>query len=213
MATRKTSPPEEEKPQKPETKTKPTAKKAPAAKKPTATKTAEKKPAEKKPAAKKTTAKKTTAKKTAGKKKAETAETQPVIDNSPGTDKKERPRSPVNGVPLPEGRKFTTGESAREAGRKGARVTNEKKRVRKTLREELLGLLQVVMKDSNGAEHTQQEAISVALIRKAREGDVRAFAEIRDTIGEKFAEKVELNVAAGFSDLDNAFGSLGGDAR
>ncbi len=135
-----------------------------------------------------------------------------VTDNSPGTDKKERPRSPKSGAPLPIGRPFEAGKEAQQSGRKGGVRSGEARRARKTLREELLGLLQVVMKDSNGVEHSQQEAISVALIRKAREGDVRAFAEIRDTIGEKSAEKVELNVAAGFSDLDNAFGSLGGDA-
>ena len=55
---------------------------------------------------------------------------------------KARPVSPRNGVPLPEGRRFTAGDVARDAGRKGGLVAGAKKRERKTLREELLRLLE-----------------------------------------------------------------------
>ena len=127
--------------------------------------------------------------------------------------KKPRPRSPRNGVELPEGRKFTTGEVAREAGRKGGLKAAETKRLRKTLREELLDLLQVKSKDSEGKEHTQQELISASMIKEARGGNVRAFETIRDTIGEKQREQVEMSVALPqFENLDAAFANMSGEA-
>ena len=50
------------------------------------------------------------------------------------------------------------------------------------------------LKDESGNEtgETVQHAISVALIQKALQGDTKAFEIIRDTIGEKPAEKVML---------------------
>ena len=69
-----------------------------------------------------------------------------------------------------------------ELGRKGAEKANATKARRKTLREELLALL---------AEGDRQSRISLALLDKARKGDVKAYETIRDTIGEKQAEKIE----------------------
>ena len=208
MPARKTSPPEEEKPRKPVTKTKPTAKKTPTAKKPTMKKAAPKK--EPKKTATKTATKasaKAPAKKTASKKPAA------KNDNPPADGKKPRPRSPINGVELPEGNRFEAGEEAREAGRKGGKKSGEVRRARKTLREELLDLLNVTSKDSEGKEHTQQEHISAALIKEAKGGNVRAFETIRDTIGEKQQEKVEVAVAQPqFDALDAAFSKMTGDA-
>ena len=128
--------------------------------------------------------------------------------------KKPRPRSPVNGVELPEGRRFTPGEQARELGRKGGRKSAEIKKARKTLREELLELLQVESRDIEGNKHTQQERISAALIMEAAGGNVRAFETIRDTIGEKQKDQVEVAVALPqFDNLDAAFAKLNGDAK
>lgn len=67
-------------------------------------------------------------------------------------------------------------EEAQEAGRKGGIASGEARRQRKTLKEELLALLE---------EDGMQERISIALLRKAMEGDVKAFTAVRDTIGEK----------------------------
>lgn len=72
--------------------------------------------------------------------------------------------------------------TARECGRKGAKKTNEIKRARKTLKEELLLLL------SNG---DTQSKMSLSLIEQAIKGNTKAFEVIRDTIGEKPVEKVE----------------------
>lgn len=79
--------------------------------------------------------------------------------------------------------KTPTSEQAREYGRKGGlkRAENEKKR--KTLREELLALLET---------EQYQSKISLSLIKQAVDGNTKAFEVIRDTIGEKPNEKLEL---------------------
>lgn len=87
-------------------------------------------------------------------------------------------------------RPFTSDQSHEEAvenGRKGGIASGESKRRRKTLREELLLLLE--------SGDTQQR-VATALIDEAingnNAGSVRgAFETIRDSIGEKMAEKIE----------------------
>lgn len=98
---------------------------------------------------------------------------------------KQRPVSPVNGVPLPEGRPFTAGEVAREAGRKGGYRAAEVKRRRKTLKKELSDLLEDEISTKTGEKLQTQKALSLALIKQALGGSVRAFEVIRDTIGER----------------------------
>lgn len=72
---------------------------------------------------------------------------------------------------------------AREKGKKGGIKSGEKRRERKALKEELLLLL------STG---DTQKKLSLALIEKAMNGDVKAFEVIRDTIGEKPTDKQEI---------------------
>lgn len=62
----------------------------------------------------------------------------------------------------------------------GGRASGEARRRRKTLREELLLLLD----DGN-----TREAVSAALIRSAKNGSVKAFEVLRDTIGERPVER------------------------
>ena len=114
--------------------------------------------------------------------------------------------SPINGVALPEGKRFQAGEEAREKGRRGGKKSGAARRARKTLCEELCLLLQVARKDNQGRRHTQQECIATALIVEARRGNVRAFEVIRDTIGEKPKDQHDIAVTAPrFDDLDAAF--------
>ena len=170
----------------------------------------------KKPAAKKATAKKATTK-TMDAKVVLRKTTKPENDNPPaGQPKKElnRKPSPRNGNVLPEGRPFTAGEQACENGRRGGIKSAETKAKRKTLCEELITLLMVTSKDSEGKDHTMQEQISAAMIKQARSGNVRAFESIRDTIGEKQQERIEMAVALPqFESLDEAFAKLSGDGR
>ena len=85
-------------------------------------------------------------------------------------------------------------ETAAKAGVKGAAASAEAKRARKTIRAELETLLSMPAKDKKGNEtgHTVQTAIIVALVAKASKGDTKAFEIIRDTIGEKPAERITL---------------------
>lgn len=64
----------------------------------------------------------------------------------------------------------------------GGKASGESRKKRKTLREELLLLLQ---NDNN------QENMTISLIKKALDGDIKAFEVIRDTIGEKPKEVIE----------------------
>ena len=105
--------------------------------------------------------------------------------------KKERPVSPVNGQPMPEGHPpFKAGEEARELGREGGKKSGEARRARKTLREELLALLTQDITDKNGRQMKTQTAISASMIKQALSGSTKAYEIIRDTIGEKPIDKV-----------------------
>ena len=61
-------------------------------------------------------------------------------------------------------------------------ASGEARRRKKTLKEELLALLEL---------NDNQEKMSLAILNKAINGDVQAFNTIRDTIGEKPVDKVE----------------------
>ena len=129
------------------------------------------------------------------------------------TDTNKRPVSPVNGQPLPRGKPFTS-ETAREAGRKGGRKAGINIRQRKTLREDLLKVLmdmEIPQKDT-GKMVPVQEALSIAMVKAALNGNVRAYEIIRDTVGEKPAENVNI-VTSDFTALDEAFSRLEGDGE
>ena len=81
--------------------------------------------------------------------------------------------------------KDRTPEERKEIARKGAEATNRIKAERKTLKEELLLLLQ---------KNNYQEKISLSLIDKALSGDTKAYEVIRDTIGEKPKDVIDANV-------------------
>lgn len=72
---------------------------------------------------------------------------------------------------------------AREKGKKGGEKSGEARRARKTLKEELLLLLE---------NDNIQAKISLAIIKEALKGDIKAFVAIRDTIGEKPTDKKEI---------------------
>lgn len=106
---------------------------------------------------------------------------------------KERPKSPINGQPLPEGKVIKAGEEARELGRKGGIKSGEVRRARKTLREELLDLLTEDITDKNGRRMQTQKAISASMVKQALTGNTKAYEIIRDTIGEKPIDKVMIS--------------------
>lgn len=93
--------------------------------------------------------------------------------------------------------KLTQNEQ-RKIASAGGKASGEARRARKTLKEELLLLL---------SEGDTQKSVSVALLKKAMDGDVRAFEVLRDSIGEKPVEKVEnknVDIVIDLGDLEDA---------
>lgn len=82
----------------------------------------------------------------------------------------------------------------REMRSKGGKARAKKLEERKLLKERLLTLL-----DQSDGEYTKSESICLSLISRALEGDTKAFEVIRDTIGEKPTDKV--NIESGDSKL------------
>lgn len=80
--------------------------------------------------------------------------------------------------------KTPSASEAREKGRKGGIASGKSRREKRTLREELLTLLDVEHQSSKGEMKTMREIISLGLLKRAAEGDPQAFRIIRDTIGE-----------------------------
>ena len=76
-----------------------------------------------------------------------------------------------------------TEEEQREIRRKGGIASGEARRRKRTLRDELLLLLET---------NDTQNRVSAAMIEEAMNGNVKAFTAIRDTIGEKPVEKVMI---------------------
>lgn len=88
-----------------------------------------------------------------------------------------------------------TSEKAREVGRLGGIASGESKRRKKTLRDELIALLE---------QGDTQSRVSLALVTEAIIGNssgsvARAFETIRDTIGEKPTENMNLNATVSTS--------------
>lgn len=78
--------------------------------------------------------------------------------------------------------KIRSTEEARAKGRAGGIKSGQVRKERKTLKETLLLML---------SEGKTQDNITLALLSKAQKGDTKAYEVIRDTIGEKVADKLE----------------------
>lgn len=91
-----------------------------------------------------------------------------------------------------------TKKEARERGKAGGIKSGEIRAQRKTLRDELLTLLETKVEDK-----TIQEKISFSLIQEALNGNVKAFETIRDTIGEKPQDKLNIS-----GEVNNPFSGM-----
>ncbi len=76
-----------------------------------------------------------------------------------------------------------TKSEQRKIAKKGGIASGEARRRKKTLKEELLLLLET---------EDRQEKISLALLKEAENGSTKAFEVIRDTIGEKEPETLNI---------------------
>ncbi len=91
---------------------------------------------------------------------------------------------------------FTSEQSHEEAvqnGKKGGIASGVSKRNKKMLKECLEELLEKEIVDTNGELNTGAGAMAVAVFKKALEGDLKAFEVVRDTAGQKPAEKVVVS--------------------
>ena len=73
--------------------------------------------------------------------------------------------------------------------RKAGKTSGIARRKKKTMKEALLAILDVP--DEEGT--TLRESIVLAVAKRAKAGDITAFTTIRDTIGEKPADKQEID--------------------
>lgn len=82
-----------------------------------------------------------------------------------------------------------TKEERREIATQGGIASGQSRRERKAIRAALEECL-AMDTELGGKTVTNVEAIAAAMVKKAREGDVRAFVEVRDSVGEKPAEHI-----------------------
>lgn len=101
-----------------------------------------------------------------------------------------------------------TSEQLAEWGRKGGLAKREATKRRKALKDTLEILMNMPVNkgkvadiegirsfaELNGKNITVDQAIMIRLVQKALKGDLNAVTMLRDTIGEKPAEKVEATV-------------------
>lgn len=97
---------------------------------------------------------------------------------------------------------------ARKRGRAGGIASGKARREKKAMRETLDILLSMPMKDGEyadvdsiqsfaaikGKNISVQEAILIAQVQKAMKGDTKAAEYVRDTMGEKPGESVEMTM-------------------
>lgn len=107
----------------------------------------------------------------------------------------------------PDALKKITPEQRRENGRKGGIKSGEVRRRNRQIRDTLSMLMDTTIKKGKKVDTekikdlskvhdmnlTTEQAMVLAMINKAMSGDVSAFVAIRDTLGEKPTDKVEVS--------------------
>ena len=86
-----------------------------------------------------------------------------------------------------EKHKFTPEEHSK-GGKRSAEVRREKRDLRKAL--EIL--LEREYQDKNGNTLSGTEAVTAKLFEQAMKGNIKAFETLRDTVGQKPVERVEV---------------------
>lgn len=87
-----------------------------------------------------------------------------------------------------------TKNEAREISQKGGRASGRARKKIKSIREALQGILSGKY-EVDGERVSGYEALALTAFKTAMEGNVQAFKEIRDTVGEKPSDK--LNIESG----------------
>lgn len=82
----------------------------------------------------------------------------------------------------------------RKMNSKGGINSGEARRRKRDIRLALEALLEKDISDKHGNTMTTTEAIALKQIEKALKGDTKAFEVVRDTVGQKPSEKVDLSI-------------------
>ena len=96
-----------------------------------------------------------------------------------------------------------TPERAREIRQMGGKKSQEVQRKKKLIRETLEELLSLPLKDPNvkkklksigidTPEMTQQTLMALGIVKSAQQGDARAATWVRDSMGQKEADKLDI---------------------
>lgn len=99
---------------------------------------------------------------------------------------------------LEEHRVTLNSERAVRAGQRSQEV----QRAKRTFKEEFEAELASMVQGKDGSTTTVKNAITKQVVQKALKGDLRAAEYIRDTIGEKPVEQIEV-FQPDFTELDN----------
>lgn len=105
-------------------------------------------------------------------------------------------------------------DEARSRGRKGGIASGKARREKKMFRETLESILTMSIKDGKGMDVeaitnfaaikgqniSVQDAILISQVQKAMKGDTRAAEYVRDTIGQKPSDKVQLEADVSMTD-------------
>lgn len=103
---------------------------------------------------------------------------------------KGNPQNLIQNLP-PE--KQPTPEQRRKNAQKAGKASAKAAQARRTFREELINGLTAMIKDKNGKEVTVQEAGTIVMLQRwVKTGDPRLFEIIRDTIGEKPVDPLNI---------------------
>lgn len=107
-----------------------------------------------------------------------------------------------------------TPSERRENASKAGKASVEARRAKKAMRETLIELLRLPLKDGDideitsiaqakGKNLTTEQAMCIAMIKEALKGNVKAATFVRDTSGNKLSEDVNLTVDNTSPDLSS----------
>jgi len=87
-----------------------------------------------------------------------------------------------------------TPNELRQQTQKGGIASGEARRRKRDIRLALEALLEKDYRDKHGNMVSGAEAIALKQVEKALKGDTRAFEVVRDTVGQKPTDKIDLTV-------------------
>ena len=100
----------------------------------------------------------------------------------------------ANNLKNTEATQFQSGSEAVEAGQRGGIASGEARRRKRDIRLALEALLEKDYRDKHGNMVSGAEAIALKQLEKALKGDTRAFEVVRDTVGQKPTDRIDLTV-------------------